>query len=240
MINTVLFDLDGTLLPMDVDEFTHHYFKGLCNKCASIVDSKDLSKAIWFSTEKMVKNIDGNKTNMEVFMETFSTRIDVNMEDFIPLIDEYYYEEFKNLKFATKPIEIVIEIVEILKKKNYKLVIATNPLFPRAAILHRIDWTGLDPKDFSLITDYESSHFCKPNIEYFEEILSIIEKKPEECLMIGNDVQEDLVANTIGIKTFLIENHMINREDRKPKPDFIGSYKELLKFVEELPCLKEE
>lgn len=240
MINTILFDLDGTLLPMDLDEFTYHYFSAICNKCASVIDPEYLPKAIWASTQMMMKNLDKNKTNMEVFMEDFSTRIDTNMKDLIPMIDEFYHDDFKNLKFATKPTELVIDIVEILKEKGYKLVVATNPLFPRQAILHRIEWTGLKNEDFLLITDYESSHFCKPNLEYFEEILSIIEKKPEECLMVGNDVQEDLVSSKLGLKTFLIEDHMINREEQQPQPDFKGNYKELLEFVKELPNLKKE
>lgn len=32
-ITTVLFDLDGTLLPMDNDGFTKGYFKFLAKKC---------------------------------------------------------------------------------------------------------------------------------------------------------------------------------------------------------------
>ncbi|TCO80020.1 FMN phosphatase YigB (HAD superfamily) [Marinisporobacter balticus] len=173
-------------------------------------------------------------------MEDFVTRIDMKMEEFERLMNSFYQEEFENLKFTTKPTAIVIDIVKILKQKNYKLIVATISLFPRTVILHRIQWTGLNDKDFSLITDYESAHFCKPNLEYFQEILSIIEKTPEECLMVGNDVQEDLVVSKLGMKTFLIEDHIINREDSKPQPDFTGSYKDLLKYVEELPSLKEE
>lgn len=34
MIKAILFDLDGTLLPMDNDAFTKYYFKLLCKKLA--------------------------------------------------------------------------------------------------------------------------------------------------------------------------------------------------------------
>lgn len=35
MIDTILFDLDGTLLPMDQDAFTEYYFKLLAGKMAT-------------------------------------------------------------------------------------------------------------------------------------------------------------------------------------------------------------
>ncbi|WZL74660.1 HAD family hydrolase [Clostridiaceae bacterium 35-E11] len=240
MINTILFDLDGTLLPMELHEFTKHYFDALSSKCAHMIEPKLLQKAIWASTEMMVKNLDENKTNMEVFMEDFCGRIDVNIEALMTSIDEFYRNDFKHLKFATKPIKIAEDIVKILKDKGYTLVIATNPLFPREAILHRIQWSGLNIEDFTFITDYESSHFCKPNLEFFKEVLFRVGKSPQECLMVGNDVQEDLVAAQLGIKTFLIEDYMINRENKEVNPDFKGSYNDLLTFVKNLPPIKKE
>jgi len=98
----------------------------------------------------------------------------------------------------------------------------------------------LNVEDFLLITDYEAMHFCKPNIEYYQEILTIIEKKPQECLMVGNDVQEDLIASQLGIKTFLLTEHMIHRESKEPNADYMGNYIDLLKFASDLPNLKKE
>lgn len=237
-MNTILFDLDGTLLPMDLYEFTKYYFDAIGNKCAHMIHPKDLQKAIWASTEIMVKNLDNSKTNMEVFMEDFCGRIEVNREQLIATIDDFYCNDFKHLKLVTKPIKMVEDIVKILKDKGYTLVVATNPLFPREAILHRIQWSGLSIEAFTLITDYESFHFCKPNLEFFKEVLSKIGKTPQECLMVGNDVQEDLVAGKLGIKTFLVEDHIINRENEEPNPDFRGSYDDLLTFVKKLPDIK--
>ena len=240
MINTILFDLDGTLLPIDPDTFMHHYFKVLSERCAHLVDPKKLPKMILDSTELMVCSTDPNKTNQEVFMADFSKKVEPVFQKLLPVLDKFYEEEFQNLKFTSQPIEIVREIVNILKEKGYTLVVATNPLFPRLAILHRIQWTGLEVEDFSFITDYENMHFCKPNLDFYNEILQKINRSPAECMMIGNDVQEDLIAANLGMKTFLIEDNIINRENKEPAPDYRGSYRDLLDFVMYLPNLKQE
>ncbi len=188
----------------------------------------------------MIRNTDADKTNQEVFMEDFAKKVEPHFQNLLPILEEFYNEEFQNLKFTTQPIEIVQQIVKILKEKGYTLVVATNPLFPRQAILHRIQWSGLQENDFSLVTDYENMHFCKPNLQFYDEILQKINKKSEECIMIGNDVQEDLIVEKMGMKTFLIEDNIINRENEEPNPDYRGSYQDLLDFVMDLPDLKKE
>ena len=57
MIDTILFDLDGTLLPMDQDAFTEYYFKLLAGKMAPLgYEPKQLIAAVWDGTKAMVKN----------------------------------------------------------------------------------------------------------------------------------------------------------------------------------------
>ena len=62
-LTTILFDLDGTLLPIDNDAFTKGYFKLLAVKLAPHgYEPKQLVDAIWAGTAAMVKN-DGTKSN---------------------------------------------------------------------------------------------------------------------------------------------------------------------------------
>lgn len=236
-MNTVLFDLDGTLLPLDVEEFTKAYFTELCKKLSPVIAPEILPKLIWDSTEYMVNNLEENKTNMEAFFEDFQKRIDKNIEDLKLVFDEFYRFDFKNLRSVVYPNPLVKESIDLLKKKGYELVVATNPIFPKEAIYQRIEWAGLDKDDFRLITTYENMHFCKPNIQYYKEILSILDKKPGDAMMVGNDLLEDMVASKIGIKTFLIEDYMIDRKDMNIVPDYRGSLQEFYKFVEKLPTL---
>ncbi|MCC5910714.1 MAG: HAD family hydrolase [Clostridiaceae bacterium] len=234
-MKTILFDLDGTLLPLDMDDFLRRYFQGLSTKLKDYFEPKELTKLIWESTEYMVKNIDENKTNEEAFFENFYSKTKHTSATLYNLFDDFYTNDFIKVKEATKQEEYIVKSIALLKKKGYELVVATNPLFPKKAILHRIEWAGLDKEDFKFITSFEEMHFCKPTIEFYKEILAKVGRKPEECMMVGNDVEEDMVAGQLGLKTYLIEDCKIQRGDCIDHIDYIGKYEDFYRFVESLP-----
>ena len=234
-MNTILFDLDGTLLPINTDEFTKNYFTHLSMKLKDYIPPKELPELIWASTKYMISNLEENKTNKEAFFEDFEKRIKGKVNDLIPIIDEFYKKDFSRLKGEIENIELIKNIIKVLKEKNYDLVIATNPLFPKDAIYHRVDWTGLDHNDFKLITTYEKMHFCKPNLEYYKEILSIIDRKSDEVMMVGNDVQEDMIVSELGIKNYLIEDYLIDRNRPSYHIDNRGSIEDFYQFSLALP-----
>lgn len=237
MINTVLFDLDGTLLGMKDRDFEERYFYSLAKKFSKYNKPNELYKIIWDATIYMVRNTDGTRLNQERFFERFNDLIkpeyiDIYYNGFI----EFYDKEFDHVKDATFEMKHMLEAVKILKEKGYDVLIATNPLFPEVAITKRIYWAGLSPKDFSHITNFEICRYCKPNPEFYQEILDTIGKKPEQCLMVGNDMLEDMVAKKIGISTYLVKDCIIER-DITIDPDFISESIGFLRFVEELPII---
>lgn len=120
------------------------------------------------------------------------------------------------------------------KKKGYRVVLATNPLFPAIATQTRIGWAGLTPEDFELYTTYENSGFCKPNPEYYKEILGKLQLSPEECVMIGNDVSEDMIAKDLGMKVFLITDCLLNKENKDISVFPNGSFAEAIAYIEQL------
>lgn len=236
MINTILFDLDGTLLPMDMKAFEKIYFEAMAAYLADLTGPKELVKNIWASTNAMVQNIE-DKTNEEVFMEDFKKRINGDIETYKKRFDKFYDTEFLKSKAAVFENEYIKKSVNMLKDKGYNIVIATNPLFPLKAIHHRIRWAGFEPSEFKYISHYEKNHYCKPQVKFYEEILADINKSPEECMMVGNDVQEDLVAGKLGLKTFLIKDHLLHRTEEEIAADYQGSYIDFYDFVKELPNL---
>jgi HAD superfamily hydrolase (TIGR01549 family) len=235
-INTILFDLDGTLLPMDSDLFMKIYFDEMAKDFEDLIEKEKLIKYIWIATKEMVNNIEP-RTNESVFMEKFGQLIDGQLDTYVQRFNNYYDQGFSNVKSAVMPEDWILKSVNLLKSKGYELVVATNPLFPKKAILHRIRWAGLDPKMFSYITCYEQNHYCKPQLKYFQEILEAVGKNPTECLMVGNDVQEDLVSGQLGLKTYLLGRHIINRTEDAPICDYKGDYKDFYKFAESLKDL---
>lgn len=235
-MNTILFDLDGTLLPLNMEQFAQGYFAHLAKKLSDHINPKELSNHIWGSTKYMVKNLEPNKTNKEAFFEDFSNRIENDLNVLHPILDDFYRNDFGSLKSLTQPTDLSKKIVSILLEKGYDLVIATNPMFPKDAIYHRVEWAGLNAEDFKLITTYENMHYCKPNLEYYEEILSIIGKRSDEVMMVGNDAQEDMIASKLGAKTYLVNDCIIDRKEGDITPDYEGTLEEFYNFAVNLPA----
>lgn len=236
-MNTVIFDLDGTLLPMDQDIFLNKYFQSLSESLAHYgFEPKSLIDSVFKGTKAMLVN-DGKKSNENVFWDTFISIHGEKSKESIPIFEKFYEEEFDKLKTYTSPVKEARECINLLKEKNYNLILATNPLFPRVATNFRIKWAGVSPLDFSYITTYENSSFSKPNLNYYKEVLMKTKKRPEECLMIGNDLEEDMIINKLGVDTFLLTECVVNYDEEKAKDIKKGKYVDLFKIIEELPVL---
>lgn len=231
MITTVFFDLDGTLLPMDQDVFLKAYLGGLAEKMAPYgYDSDLLVKSIWKGTGAMVLN-DSSTRNDEVFWNVFADIYGKDVRRDEAVFEDFYRTEFQDVKNVCGFDPRAAETVRTLKNMGFRLILATNPLFPAIATYSRIRWAGLCPEDFEYITTYENSYHSKPNPDYYREILGKLNLKPEACLMVGNDVSEDMIASQIGMNVFLLTDCLINKhlEDIRQFPN--GSFPELLEYV---------
>lgn len=233
-ITTVLFDLDGTLLPMDQDMFVKDYFGRLATKLVPQgYEPKKLIETIWRGAGAMVKN-DGSKTNEEAFWEV---AVSVYGEQFLKdkhLFDEFYETEFDKAKEVCGFHPAAAEIVHSLKRRGYRVALAANPIFPARATQWRIQWAGLKPNDFELYTTYENSRYSKPNLDYYRDILEKLDVSAEECLMVGNDVGEDMVAAQLGMKVFLLTDCMINKQGKDISIYPNGGFDALHSFMEAL------
>lgn len=237
MINTILFDVDGSLLLIDTENFLQNYMQDVAQKVEGLLSQEKVISYFWESTEAVIKNKNPNKTNEEVFFENLFERADVDEKLMTELLEDFYENDFNNVERLSSINKEMVESVKILKEKGYNLVVATNPLFPKQAMRDRLVWAGLDPEDFSFIPSFEYMHFCKPEVEFFEEILEKIDKKPSNCLMVGNHTEEDMVAKQAGITTYLLTNNCIGDLNDK-NIDIKGSYNEFLEYTKNLPEIK--
>jgi FMN phosphatase YigB (HAD superfamily) len=238
-MNTCIFDLDGTLLPMpDQELFLDTYFKALATKFVPHgYDPKELIKAVWVGTKAMIEN-DGTMTNEQRFWTVFGSVMGEKALQLEPLFDEFYRNEFILAKSTTKTHPHAKECIQLLKEKGYTIGLATNPLFPKVATHTRLSWAGLAPDDFDLITTYDNSTYCKPKLEYYEEVLKNLGREARECIMIGNDVKEDMCAAGLGMDTYLLTDCLICPEGEDITGYQQGDFNKLLSFIKELPDLK--
>lgn len=232
-IKTVLFDLDGTLLPMDQEVFVKDYMKRLGAYMAQFgYDPKAVIDAVMEGVFVMVKN-DGSVTNEQAFWNLFKSRFGEDSIKDIPKFEEFYRTEFQKVAQVCGYSEKAKRVIELVKECGMKAVLATNPLFPQIATYSRIKWAGLATEDFEFISTYENSSFCKPNPEYYKDILAKLNLKAEECLMVGNDTREDTVPTTLGAKVFLLNECLIDKgNDFSTYPQ--GNFDELLEYIKKL------
>ena len=234
MITTIFFDLDGTLLPMDQDAFIRAYMGGLAKKLVPYgYDPELLLSAIWQGTGAMVRN-NSPMGNEDIFWQAFSAAYGRDLRSDEGLFLDFYQNEFQTFAANCGFDPRAGETIRTLQGMGFRLVLATNPLFPAIATHSRIRWAGLSPEDFTLVTTYENSSRCKPNPDYYREILDKLGLKAEECLMVGNDVTEDMIAETLGMKVFLLTDCLINKHGKDISPYPHGSFPELLTFLRSL------
>ena len=232
-LKAVLFDLDGTLLPMNQELFMKLYFGNLAKKLAPLgYEPQKLIDSIWAGTAAMVKN-DGSKTNEEAFWNRFSELLGKDCRTDEPVFDEFYRNEFIEAKAACDCNPMARELIDFLKSKGLTLILATNPLFPPVATEQRVQWAGLTPEDFLLYTTYDNSSYCKPNPNYYKEILEKTGFSTEEGLMVGNDATEDMVAEELGMKVFLLTDCLLNTKNVDISKYPQGSFHDLLTFIAE-------
>ena len=234
-IKAVLFDLDGTLLPMDQEEFVKVYFGLLAKRLAPLgYETETLKKVFWGGVAAMVKN-DGSRTNEEAFWAVFTGVYGASSIDEKPYIDEFYKTEFNKAQSVCGFSEKAKEIVELVREKGLTPVLATNPLFPHTATENRMRWAGLEPEMFAAYTTYEDCHYCKLNPKYYEELLQKLGLKSEECVMVGNDFDEDILpTQMLGMKGFLLTDCLINKRGQDISKYPQGDFEELKNYLKNI------
>ncbi|MDD5018402.1 MAG: HAD family hydrolase [Eubacteriales bacterium] len=234
MRKAFFFDLDGTLLPLDMDAFSRLYFgaikkSGFFDRICENRGEGIFEKAIY----EMMQN-DGRANNRDVFFQAIEDMSGAAPDDLMPHMERFYRNEYKQVRKCTRMDGRVKESIKELKDKGYRLVLATNPLFPPIATDQRVEWAGLSPNDFEYISYYNNSSYCKPNPNYFLEILDHMGLDADECYIVGNDVRDDMSAAALGFEGFLVLDHVIGDIEKVPECKK-GDYSDLLDFARSLP-----
>lgn len=209
MITTLFFDLDGTLLPMDLERFTRAYLKSLGEAMALHgFDPQILAGNILKSIRVMSRH-DPAQTNEQAFWAFFASIYGPQILDQMPVFDDYYHTAFEICQKACPQNPDIPRLIETARRLGFRIVLATNPIFPRMAVEKRIAWAGLKAEDFEWITTYENSHYAKPDPAYFLETARALGIDPQNVLMIGNDLNEDYGAIDAGMQLYILTDCLI-------------------------------
>ncbi len=206
-VRTLLFDLDDTLLGNNLDTFLPAYITSLAAHLADLLPPQTLANELTAGAQAMFANVDPGRTLEQAFADHFYPAVNLRPEAVKPRIASFYAEKFGALRSETTLIPEARTMMQWAFDAGLEVAIATNAFFPRSAILQRLDWAGVGIEEFpySLVTTYEFMHFAKPRPEYFAEILSWLDRRPDEVLMIGNDWPHDITpAHAMGLNAFWI------------------------------------
>lgn len=234
----LLMDLDDTLLENSIETFLPAYLKALSRHLANHLKPEVLIRELLRSTDQMILNQNPQKTLEEVFDEAFYPAVGVCKEELKPAIDSFYQTIFPDLKPLTKPKPEAQALIEKALKQNWKIVVATNPIFPLTAIEQRLEWAGLSPKEipFNLITSYETFHFAKPNPSYYAEVLARLGWMDEPAVMAGNSLSDDIQpASLAGIPAFWLSDTAPSSDSNTP--DAWGNFSDLFVFLSQIETI---
>ena len=199
MIDTIIFDLYGTLLDT-VDDLLDSVNYALSSFDYPIKTKEEVRLAVGNGISKLMARVLPNGGNDPNFMEALSKFKD-------------YYISIKQTK--TKPYDGIIELLKELKKKNYKIGVVSNK-FDRACKKQCEEFfNGL--VDYAQGEDEFMGIIRKPNPVGVYKVLEILNSTPNHSIFVGDsdvDIQTAINAKMPCIsvlwglksKEFLIEN----------------------------------
>ena len=240
-VEAILFDLDNTLIFFDEKEFYETYVYKLSQHFDDLLPLPEFAQKLMQSTQLMTNN-DGQQDNATFFINEFSKGLQIDKNEVWKRFNDFYNTEFVQFSNLMQAKPEVYDIIINLQNMGFKLVIASNPMLPESVQQLRLKWAGLENVKFDLITHVKNSTYCKPNINYYKEICLKIEVDPRNCLMVGNDAFNDMIAAKIGMKTFFVsdgENNTVevsrelvgSNKIEMPEPDYTGKLEDIIPIL---------
>lgn len=203
---TLLFDLDDTLLDTNIETFVPAYFQALSEHLAPHAPADVMLPALIAGMRLMLDTEDPSHTLQDVFEGDFYEKLGVPKIDLAEVLEDFYDNIFPRLESKTDRRPDAVPLIDWAFSMNYRVAIATDPLFPHKATQHRLRWAGFDPAKFEIVSSFENFHFSKTHSAYYAEMLGQLGWHDGPVLMVGNDVERDLLAAyRLGLKTYFID-----------------------------------
>ena len=230
-ITTLLLDLDGTLLDVEIGAFLEVFYPLAAARFGDPGEAQRIIRAMAGAARLMMQARDGVRTVDHVFLEAFAPAVSATPEEVRETFAAFYREDFERLRRLVRPLAGARPFVERALALGFELVLATNPVFFLEPIRRRARWAGLADVPFALVTCAENMRWTKPHAGYYEQILELVRRRPEQCLMVGDDPRMDMAAKQAGIATWLAVREGAAPE-QAPLADHRGTLAELAAWLE--------
>lgn len=232
-IDTLFFDLDGTLIEMHPIARIDFYRKAF-RRFGDCFNPFTFYISFCRSVRHMLANC-SECTNHTVFVEKMAQFGRTTAPVIEALVSDLVEKDFRSVGRFFTPVTGAREAVELAGKLGYGLALVTNPVVPQKSVVYRLEWVGLNPDDFLFITSSQNMNRCKPDVQFYERLTERLNLEPSRCLMIGNSPAEDLPAHDAGIRTFLVETPRSVKAIRKnmtdERLDACGTFADLMEWM---------
>ena len=239
MIKCVIFDFGDTLVNTKRKTLEAHMveYARFLNKHGFYFSSDKVIVA-HKATEKMWNSFDEkSKQIRRLWEKTFLKALGVNPTNKLRSAMEkaYYYFRIKNDKLMPN----TIKTLKKLKEGGIRLCVVTNTKTNANYVLAK-RFKLLPYFDYFLMSHKEGT--IKSELTIFKRLLKKLNKerknkiKPSECLMVGNNLNEDTAASQIGMKTAILNKYAyVNKKKVFFAPDYyINDLSEIVSIVAEL------
>ena len=201
MLKAVLFDLDNTLILFEEVSFLNGYYPVLAARFDGIFPDGQFAERLMRAAGALRAN-DGSKINRELFLGAFCYGLNISKDEIWSRFEQFFSLDFNMFRERVTAAPGAQAAFSHVKGRGLKIVVATNPIWPLVVQKKRLAWAGLGDIDVDLITHIDNMSYCKPQLGYFLQICRLIGVRPEECLMVGDDPANDMVAARTGMKTY--------------------------------------
>lgn len=224
MYDNYIFDLYGTLADIHTNEENPYLWKKMTEIYASYgayYDKGDLKKVFRKRCQELEQSAENRyfEPNVtEVFRWCFAEKgIDVSLENarniaiFFRVLSRKYIKCYDG----------VTELLELLKKSGKKIYLLSNAQsdFTRP----EITLLGLENYFDGIFISSEAG-VKKPGKEFYEKLISTYDLEPSKSIMIGNDINADILgAKAVGLHTLYIHSNISPKEDAEQKGKNFGA-----------------
>ncbi len=237
-LKAVLFDMDDTLLSINLSAFIAVHARDLSSMLARIGRKNQLAMFALYGSAMLELNnpdrTDQDLCNREFLEDFILRRCGIPLNDPV-ILDAFRYYEHEVLPkrndaiINARPRKGAREAMDAVVSHGLRTALFTNPSFSETCIRCRMGWGDMLDMPFELITTMENSYSCKPAASYYLAGLEALGLQPDEVLMVGNDPKRDFPSPDCGIQTAYVGSGTHARATWSGSmADFAGSFDEIV------------
>jgi FMN phosphatase YigB (HAD superfamily) len=198
-----MLDLDNTLIQVDVDAFVERYARAVARRLVPEDPQRGMAVVSGASYRLLTERSPGER-NRDRLLRALAAELGEEPQALWQRLESVAVEVLPALRPLARPLPGAREVVAEARRRGLRLALATNPIYPRRVIVERMRWSGLREGDVDHVACLEASSATKPDPAFFAELAAALGLEEEECLMVGDDPDQDVPDGESAVHVHLV------------------------------------